>query len=100
MSNERGDIVESEVRKEIMRFLTNDGLDMSETGFKYLLCAIENYSPGQSIREMAKPISEKYQIREDNFKKTCGKLIKKSISMPEATLRKYVAFVYARVIIK
>lgn len=83
-----------------MRFLVKDGLDMSETGFKYLLCAIENYSPGQNTKEMAKSISEKYKVREDNFKKTCGKIIKKSIAMPDATLRKYVAFVYARVIIK
>ena len=92
--------MESEIRKEILRFLVNDGLDISETGFKYLLEAIENYFPGQSLKEMAKPISGKYNVGEDNFKKTCGKIIKKSIAMPDATLRKYVAFVYARVIIK
>ena len=46
----------SEIRKEIEKFLVEDGLDINATSFKYLVAAIENYKPGMMITKIVKPV--------------------------------------------
>lgn len=93
-------IVNEKARKDIERFLFEDGFDMSSVQFKYLTVAVERYIPGMTIDEIVEPLSKEYGIKSDAFKSGCGKFIKSSKTFQNATLKKYIAYVYAKVILK
>ena len=90
----------SEIRKEIERFLVEDGLDINATAFKYLAAAIENYRPGMMIAKIVKPVEQEYGITLTTFKAMCGKLTKSSLSMPGETLKRYIGYAYAKIMLK
>lgn len=90
----------ADARKGIEKFLMEDGLDISCAAFKYLVIAIEKYKPGIEIEQIAEPVMDEFGIKPWTFKNCCGKLVKSSKTFPEATLRKYVAYVYGRTMLK
>lgn len=90
----------SEIRKEIERFLVEDGLDINATAFKYLVAAIENYRPGMMIAKIVRPVEQEYGITLTTFKAMCGKLTKSSLSMSGETLKRYIGYAYAKIMLK
>ena len=90
----------SEIRKQIERFLVEDALDIDTTAFQYLVAAIENYRPGMMIAKIVKPVEQEYGITLTTFKAMCGKLTKSSLSMPGETLKRYIGYAYSKIMLK
>lgn len=85
-------------KTKIQRFLVQDGIEVTSPSFNYIVYAVMIYEGGMPFDSVAEKVSKKFGILEDSFRTLVSRAVKNSVTLPNPSPKKYIAYVYTRTI--